>query len=491
LCFMPSARADSRSFAQGSWIGGFDLGERRIPYILRIAGDADVLSTTVDRIDRIAAPQAAISAFADGDSLHVSFGGGGEDPWSFVLATKPDRLEGILRMNRRGQILEIPSSFVPMKDLSAGTLDALAGEYEDGGGERLVVSHDANGILIAYRRSTQQSRMLFPTEANTFISGTGPTRAEPTAIRAVFRNDWLEWTTDDVMFEFRRVEAESTEVTLEGTTLKHGQLSLPLIRIPSGSFEMGQHKTVPEIAQALELELPEDPKDWPMLDPLRTTTISSPFLMSQFELSNSWFAVFVEETGYMSDAERAGYGLQWTGDGFERVPGMMWRDPGFDAPDDAPVVHVSWNDASAFCSWLDGKLEGAVVRLPTEAEWEYACAAGSATLFSFGDGLDSLDDYAWSTRNAEGPKPVGRKRPNAWGLYDMHGNVWEWCADGHAPIDSQPATDPVGPIVGAPKILRGGSWINGPWSLRTAYRGHDTATLAEPHFGFRIVIEGM
>jgi formylglycine-generating enzyme required for sulfatase activity len=125
-----------------------------------------------------------------------------------------------------------------------------------------------------------------------------------------------------------------------------------------------------------------------------------------------------------------------------------------------PVEMVSWNDATAFCKKLSEKTRQAV-RLPTEAEWEYACRAGAQTAFSFGDDPSALGDYAWHLGNSEMmTHPVGQKKPNAWGLYDMHGNVWEWCADWYVPYPKGAVTDPSGPATGnrGERVVRGGSW---------------------------------
>ena len=123
-----------------------------------------------------------------------------------------------------------------------------------------------------------------------------------------------------------------------------------------------------------------------------------------------------------------------------------------------PVEMVYWNEAAEFCNKLSEKTRR-TFRLPTEAEWEYACRAGTETAFSFGDDPSALGEYAWWGRNsAETTHPVGRNKPNAWGLYDMHGNVWEWCADWYDAYPKGPVTNPSGPAAGRYHVLRGGSW---------------------------------
>jgi formylglycine-generating enzyme required for sulfatase activity len=147
-----------------------------------------------------------------------------------------------------------------------------------------------------------------------------------------------------------------------------------------------------------------------------------------------------------------------------------------------PVENVTWNDATEFCRKLSEKT-GKAFRLPTEAEREYACRAGSKTRFSFGDSEGALGDYAWHKGNSAGTShPVGRKNPNAWGLYDMHGNVWEWCADWYGSYPSWPSTDPQGATSGGDRVVRGGAWFESDYFRCAARVCHAPATRGN---GFR------
>ena len=153
-----------------------------------------------------------------------------------------------------------------------------------------------------------------------------------------------------------------------------------------------------------------------------------------------------------------------------------------------PVETVSWDDAVEFCKKLSEKT-GKAVRLPTEAEWEYACRAGSKTGFSFGDADDGLGDYAWYDANSGGTThPVAKKKPNAWGLYDMHGNDFEWCADWYGDYPKGAATDPQGPASGSSRVLRGGAWTDNPNRCRSADRDHYSPGQLSSCYGFRVVV---
>ena len=153
-----------------------------------------------------------------------------------------------------------------------------------------------------------------------------------------------------------------------------------------------------------------------------------------------------------------------------------------------PVDNVSWNDATEFCNKLSEKTRQAV-RLPTEAEWEYACRAGSKTKFCFGDADEGLGDYAWYSANSGSTThPVGQKKPNAWGLYDMPGNVWEWCADWYGEYPKGAVTDPRGAASGSQRVLRGGSWYGGAGNCRAAYRLRSNPDHWYNDHGFRVVV---
>jgi formylglycine-generating enzyme required for sulfatase activity len=158
-----------------------------------------------------------------------------------------------------------------------------------------------------------------------------------------------------------------------------------------------------------------------------------------------------------------------------------------------PVEKVLWEDAVEFCKKLsdlpEEKVAGRVYRLPTDAEWEYACRAGSNTAYSFGEGSKSLGDYAWFGGNSNNQThPVGEKKANAWGLYDMHGNVWEWCTDWYGKYPKGAVSDPVGPREGSYRVLRGGGWGTAAANCRSADRCMFLPSRRFSIFGFRVAL---
>jgi formylglycine-generating enzyme len=183
---------------------------------------------------------------------------------------------------------------------------------------------------------------------------------------------------------------------------------------------------------------------------------------------------------------------------------VMGANPSRWKGDKNPVEQVRWSDAVKFCnkrSELEGlkpcydlgtwkcNFEANGYRLPNEAEWEYACRAGTTGSFFFGDNPSKLGEYAWHDKNSAGrPHPVGQKRPNPWGLYDICGNVWEWCNDFYK-VDyyhEAPPQDPRGPTTGDTKVVRGGAWRFGAETCRSGYRYNESPGYADVCFGYDI-----
>jgi formylglycine-generating enzyme required for sulfatase activity len=241
-------------------------------------------------------------------------------------------------------------------------------------------------------------------------------------------------------------------------------------------------------------------------------TISKPFYMGVTHVTVEQFAAFVKDSGYKTDAEKDGWSF-----GFEikdgerhikKTDGCSWRSPSFDQQGDHPVVQVSWIDAKGFCNWLSKKT-GKLVVLPTEAQWEYACRAGTKTAYPWGDNPDGGKGWAngadqslrkklpnapaeWTWFNWDDgcvfTSPVGCFKANAFGLYDMNGNTWQWCQDLYGDYQEGAVTDPTGADTGVGRVIRGGSWCNGASHCRSAFRN-----FAKPHgqsycFGFRVVV---
>ncbi len=175
---------------------------------------------------------------------------------------------------------------------------------------------------------------------------------------------------------------------------------------------------------------------------------------------------------------------------------LMGSNPsGFEGDTNRPVEKVKFPEAIAYCAALNrretdaGRLQpGQVYRLPTEAEWEYACRAGTTNLYNFVD-VAIADEFAWTLENSEGAShPVGQKKPNPWGLYDMHGNVWEWCNDWFAPFPTNDVVDPVGPPSSKFKVFKGGSWNHNVEFSRASSRFMMETNGGTTFVGFRVAL---
>ncbi len=307
---------------------------------------------------------------------------------------------------------------------------------------------------------------------------------------------WLE--------KFRKHEFENHDAAME------------FVLIPPGKFLMGSKGEPEDIVRELFGGRNEFLNRVQYEFPQHQVTISKPFLMGTFEVTIKQFREFVDATSYATTSESTdrGSAVGWVPGlrDFRRGKEFNWRNVGLPTSDDFPVVNVSWTDAVKYCEWRSKK-EGKKYRLPTEAEWEYACRAGTTTFFSFGDNMstqpssantfdqsgqkilneksrqdlfaDDWDDgYAWVSK-------VGSFSENNFGLYDMHGNVHEWCNDFFDPAyySSSRNVDPKGPAEGVEHVIRGGSCAFAARVCRSARRGHYDFFMCDYDLGFRIVCE--
>ena len=224
-------------------------------------------------------------------------------------------------------------------------------------------------------------------------------------------------------------------------------VKLELVLIPAGEFMMGSPDSDKDAAAAEK--------------PQHRVRITKPFYLGKYLVTQD----------------------QWDG--------LMGSNPSrFQGPKN-PVERVSWDDCQKFLGKLNAKVGSGAgkFRLPSEAQWEYACRAGSKTKYCFGDDETQLGEYAWHLQNSDGKThPVGEKKPNAWGLYDMHGNVWEWCQDWYEDgyYKESPVDDPQGPATGADRVFRSGSWRYPAGICRSASRDSYGPVFRFIGLGFRV-----
>jgi formylglycine-generating enzyme required for sulfatase activity len=245
-------------------------------------------------------------------------------------------------------------------------------------------------------------------------------------------------------------------------------IDMKLEPIPAGKFQMGSPKG----------EEGRDDNE----APLHEVEITQPFYMGKYAVTRGQFRLFIQDEKYHG-------GKQYKTDAEKDGAAFTWENPRFMQTDEHPVVYVSWNDAVAFCEWLSQK-EGKKYRLPTEAEWEYSCRAGTTTRYGFGDVESQLKDYAWYDKNSDrGTHSVGKKKANARGLYDMHGNVRQWCQDWYDKdyYTNRARQDPQGPGAGTDRVARGSSWSSEPRNCRAARRMGHKPDGRDNDLGFRVV----
>ncbi|NCT95986.1 MAG: formylglycine-generating enzyme family protein [Comamonadaceae bacterium] len=298
-------------------------------------------------------------------------------------------------------------------------------------------------------------------------------------------------------------------------------LGIAFVRVPAGEFSMGSDEPASRLAASYPGLEPSRFEGLSDEAPVHRVRITRPFEMARHEVTVGQFRAFLQRSGHVPESiadGTGGYGYNPAydpattprRDAFEgRSPRYSWQNPGFAQGDDHPVVNVTWNDATALARWLTQQ-EGRTYRLPTEAEWEYACRAGGTGRYQHGDdpaGLvrvgntfdaDAAANWpAWRARALPGhdghafTAPVGRYAPNAFGLYDLHGNVWEWVSDwyGEDYYARSPTDDPQGPADGSVKVRRGGSWHTWPLYARCGFRNWNTVQTRYTLVGIRLVRE--
>jgi formylglycine-generating enzyme len=280
--------------------------------------------------------------------------------------------------------------------------------------------------------------------------------------------------------------------SLDTLKVATNSIGMKLTPIPAGEFEMGSR----EDADAMEWEKPR-----------HHVRITQAFYIGAYEVTRGQFRLFADEAGYLTEAEkdgRGGFGWDEQTGRWNQAQKYSWRNTGFDQTDDHPVVNVTWNDAVAFAAWLSRK-ETMTYRLPTEAEWEYACRAGTTSDYSFGDDpevLASTGNVVDATLTEKFPNwhigepikardgfvftaPVGAFRPNAFGVFDMHGNVAELCSDAFREdyYKNSPTDDPEGASSAEARALRGGSWRYDHGFARSADRNGQSPTVRSNEMG--------
>jgi formylglycine-generating enzyme len=349
------------------------------------------------------------------------------------------------------------------------------------------------------------------------VSGNGPdwtvTLAEPDGQKALLVAVKAGYKTLEQ--EIQPKPGESRHLTLELEVFREpvitNSVGMKLILIPSGEFKMGSGESADDMIAFFNSKyaLGASAEKYRDEHPQHRVRITKPFYLGAMHVTRGQFRKFVDESGFKTDAEKDGKG----GSGYDETrkklsqgPDYSWRNAGFTQTDEHPVVNVSWNDAVAYCRWLNRK-EGKEYRLPTEAEWEYACRAGTTTRYWCGSDPEALatvgnvadaaaraefPDWTWTIKANDGyvfTSPVGSFRPNPFGLYDMHGNAWQWCGDWYAReyYTFSPVDDPPGPSSGSSRVLRGGSTSGRPNLARSANRNAHPPDSRFYFTGFRVL----
>ncbi len=324
---------------------------------------------------------------------------------------------------------------------------------------------------------------------------------------------WEEWV-DLSAGEERRIQvtlnpipepvrASKLAAPSAGDTWKDPITSMEFVWVPGGCFMMGQTESEKQYLIRRGGEKTYD-KLYKHELPRHRVCVDG-FWMGRYEVTRGQFRYFVRETGYRTDAEKKGKAQVFnkkTDGKWKELPGYDWKNVGYSQNDSHPVAGISWNDAKAFADWISRKT-GRKIQLPTEAQWEYAAWGGVDAMRFWGSDDSDACRYANAADKGhwrggtfpcdDGYKftaPAGNYRPNHFGLYDMLGNVWEWCADWHGDdyYSRSPKNNPQGPSRGRQRVLRGGGWGSAPELVRAANRLGSDLDLRSTLVGFRLVL---
>lgn len=286
-------------------------------------------------------------------------------------------------------------------------------------------------------------------------------------------------------------------------TWREPETGMTFVWVPGGCFEMGQ--TDSERNDLLADVKEENYLNWYGDEILLHGVCLDGFWMSATEVTVAQFGKFIAASGYKTDAEKEGFSRMWTGDWVTKK-NYTWQNAASAGNPNHPVVNVSWHDAKAMATWLSRK-NSQVFRLPSEAQWEFACRAGKKEVRFWGDSPQKACSYANIADQSARKKykdtaihdcndgfidaaPSGFFQPNAFGFYDLLGNVWEWCEDwyGENYYQVSPLKNPQGPAYGNYRVMRGGFWLSGPNDVRCANRSREIPQGRADTYGFRLVM---
>jgi sulfatase modifying factor 1 len=404
-------------------------------------GDAEpVASNTPGRLFAEMAVETAAAEKADAEKAVTVTTALVKGDWKEVLALDPGNIEGL----RLQDAAEVQAAEVQAAEEQAAEEQAA----EEKAAAEKAAAEKAAAEKAAAERATADKAAADKAAADKAAAVTA----------ALGKRDWktvLAIDADNI--EGKQMQAADLEIIARAPIANRIGMKLKLI--PAGTFMMGS---------------PETEKNRGDGEHQHEVTISKAFYIQTTEVTQrQWRAVMGTEP--------------WKG---QELSKYVKEGPNY------PVAYISWDAAVAYCKILSQAV-GKTYRLPTEAEWEYACRAGTPTAWSFGDDEKALGDYAWYKENASDivseqyAHQVGLKKPNAFGLYDMHGNVYEWCHDyyGGEYYKQSPEKDPTGPTSGSFPVLRGGAWLASTRDTRSARRDRGGAGGRRDSYGFRLVRE--